>query len=311
MDGKTVSVFLLTYNHKDYIEQAINSILSQKTSYNIEIIVYDDASTDGTSDIVRRYANLYPSVVIPVIQEENQYKKGFSYILMEKVFPRMSGCYVAFLEGDDYWSDENKIQKLVDFLESHPDYVAAAHNTKRLNVETGEENLLNSYADERDLSLADIVGNADHGFHLNAVVYRKMVLDDYPDFMEIPKYFFGDLSIRLLLIIRGKIRFFPEPMSVYRYLVPGSSSKRIVSVEKRIEEYNVIISLLAAVDAYQNRQNHELFEKNILEYKYMIAEATGRYNELLDPCYRDIWMRKPLLYRVKKTIRAKLRNGCK
>lgn len=306
MENTTVSVFLLTYNHKDYIEQAINSILSQKTSYNIEIVIHDDASSDGTSEIVKRYADTYPSVIIPVIQKENQYEKGFSHIFRQFVYPRMKGEYVAFLEGDDYWSDENKIQKQTDYLNNHLDYVATAHNTRLVNVESGEEKLLNEYADERDLTLQDIVENGIHSFHLNSVVFRKNAIDDYPDFMDIPKGFFLDLSLRLLLISKGKIHYSPEAMSCYRYLVPGSSSKRITAIEKRIEEYRVIVDLFKAVDEFQGRENHRLFEKKIIEYEYKIAEARGNNRELLQPFYREIWLSKPFIYRVKKIIKAKL-----
>lgn len=234
MEDIMVSVYLLTYNHKDYLEQAINSILSQKTSYKLEIIIHDDASTDGTSEIVRQYATLYPTIIIPVIQQVNQYRTG--RILIDHVFPKMKGKYIAYLEGDDYWSDEGKIQREVDYLENHSEYIAVAHNTERINVENGERDLLYSCFEERDISITDVLENGNNSFHLNSIVYRKDILNYYPAFMDIPRGFFGDLSLRLLLISNGKIHYFPETMSVYRYLVPGSSSKRIGTQEAIIEE---------------------------------------------------------------------------
>lgn len=123
-----VSVITLTYNQADYIRECIEGILMQKTDFPIELIIHDDASTDGTSDIIKEYAEKYPDIIKPIIQKENQYsqKKSF-YPILGKCIDKASGKYIAFCEGDDYWTDPQKLQKQVEFLESHPDIVYTCH----------------------------------------------------------------------------------------------------------------------------------------------------------------------------------------
>lgn len=117
-----VTVQCLTYNHAAYIKQCIDGFLMQKTSFKFEVIVHDDASTDGTTEILKEYASKYPDIIKPIIETENQYiKVGFSgiFTLMNQ---KSNGKYIAYCEGDDYWIDPLKLQKEVDFLEENPDY---------------------------------------------------------------------------------------------------------------------------------------------------------------------------------------------
>ena len=117
-----VSIVCNTYQHVNYIAEAINSFLMQETTFPVEILVHDDASTDGTADIVKRYAEEYPCLINPIYQKENQFSKGVKPFANFQ-FPRARGKYIAFCEGDDYWTDPHKLSKQVDFLEHFPDYV--------------------------------------------------------------------------------------------------------------------------------------------------------------------------------------------
>lgn len=117
-----VSVCCLTYNMQEYVKQAIESILMQRTTFVYEIIIHDDASTDDTREIIEEYVASFPHIIRPIYQEENKYSKtGFKFHY-EEVIPMANGKYIAFCDGDDYWIDPLKLQKQVDFLESNPDY---------------------------------------------------------------------------------------------------------------------------------------------------------------------------------------------
>lgn len=116
------SVCCITYNHKHYISQAIDSFLMQETDFPFEILIHDDASVDGTSVIVLEYAEKYPNLIKPIIQIENQGSK-MGLINPRFVFPKAKGRYIALCDGDDYWTDCTKLQKQVQFLECHLDYV--------------------------------------------------------------------------------------------------------------------------------------------------------------------------------------------
>lgn len=127
MSKPLLTIGCITYNHVGYISQCIEGFLMQKTTFPIEIIIHDDASTDGTSDIVKSYAEKYPSLIKAIIQKENQYSNG-GRIYSRFIYPICNGKYIATCEGDDYWIDPYKLQKQVDFLEANPQYVFCGHN---------------------------------------------------------------------------------------------------------------------------------------------------------------------------------------
>ena len=105
-----VSIICITYNHGLYIEDAIKSFLMQKTNFSFEVIIHDDASSDTTINIIKRYHSLYPNIIKPIFQTENQYSKiGLKFFWDISKF--VKGKYIALCEGDDYWIDSSKIQK--------------------------------------------------------------------------------------------------------------------------------------------------------------------------------------------------------
>ena len=127
-----VSVIMLTYNHEDYIAQAIESVLMQETSLRYELIIGDDASTDRTPEIVREYARKYPDIIRAVLREKNLGANRNYLNIVSKQF----GRYTATLEGDDFWIDPQKMQKQYDFLEAHSEYIGCCSKCLVVN-ETG------------------------------------------------------------------------------------------------------------------------------------------------------------------------------
>ena len=116
-----VTIRCITYNHAPYIRQCLDGIVIQKTNFRFEAIVHDDASTDSTAAIIQEYAKKYPNIIKPILETENQYSKhdgSLRQIMDEHTY----GKYIAYCEGDDYWTDPLKLQKQVDFLEEHEEY---------------------------------------------------------------------------------------------------------------------------------------------------------------------------------------------
>ena len=126
MEDIKVSVICITYNQAEYIKDAINSFLMQKTNFSYEIIIHDDASTDGTIEVLKYYEKKYPSKVRIVYEEENQYSKGVN--ISDVLFKIAKGKYFAFCEGDDFWTDQYKLQKQFDYMEQHNDCMAYIHS---------------------------------------------------------------------------------------------------------------------------------------------------------------------------------------
>ncbi|PRY64255.1 glycosyltransferase involved in cell wall biosynthesis [Vreelandella songnenensis] len=121
-----VSVICATYNHANYIEDAINGIIAQKTDFPFELIIHDDASTDGTQEIIKHYAEKYPELIRPIFQEVNQYSKNKKP--MDICLPLTKGKYVAICEGDDYWTDPNKLKVQFEYMEKNAECVITHHN---------------------------------------------------------------------------------------------------------------------------------------------------------------------------------------
>ncbi|OHY79841.1 glycosyltransferase [Marinobacter sp. AC-23] len=121
-----VSILCHCFNHENFIEDALNSFLMQKTDFPWEVIVHDDASTDNSVAIIREYAERYPTIIKPVLQEENQFSKGLKPTFFTSKMAQ--GEFFAFCEGDDYWLDEKKLQVQADFLRANPEYAVCGHD---------------------------------------------------------------------------------------------------------------------------------------------------------------------------------------
>lgn len=134
-----VSICCLSFNHAPYLSECLEGFLRQETKFPIEILIHDDASTDGSDDIIRKYAEKYPDIIFPIYETINQYSNGHQGTIdIEFNYSRARGKYIAYCEGDDYWTDSLKLQKQVDFMENHPDYSVCFHRYSRLFTSTGK-----------------------------------------------------------------------------------------------------------------------------------------------------------------------------
>lgn len=202
-----LSVWMSAYNHEKYIEQCLDSVLMQKTIFDFEIILGEDCSTDRTREIVKDYKNKYPDKFQLFLPENNI---GMMQIDIE-TWKLCSGEYIALLNGDDFWTDENKLQVQVDYLENNPDVVMCFHKTR-------VENETNSYvfdweftSENNTLSIESLL----LGYNpvMTPSVMFRNVLNIPPWYSDLP---YGDMPIYLLLAQKGKIKYIDKLMSVYR-----------------------------------------------------------------------------------------------
>jgi len=215
MDVPLVSICCITYNHENYIREAIEGFLMQKTNFFIEIIIHDDASTDGTSGIIQEYANKYPDLFITILQKENQWSKDIrpspTY-----VWPRARGKYIALCEGDDYWTDPYKLQKQVDFLEANDDFVLVGHLSQANYENQAKPPEVYHKIKRGVLRKKDIFPS--YLLQVASVMFRHDVLKkiDLSGIM-------GEHSMYILLSQYGKFKVLPDVMSVYRIHDKGAS----------------------------------------------------------------------------------------
>lgn len=136
LDSPVVSICCITYNHEKYIEDALNGFLNQKTDFPFEILINDDASTDGTPEVLRKYEKKYPRIIKLICQTENKFSQGLSPNFTYN-FPRARGRFIALCEGDDFWISEDKLEKQVAALTENPDCVLCFHDAHKVD-ENGE-----------------------------------------------------------------------------------------------------------------------------------------------------------------------------
>lgn len=209
-----VSISCMTYNHKVFIRQCLDGFMMQRCSFKFEVLIHDDASTDGTQDIIREYETRYPDIIKPIYQKENQYSKGIDPNVKYN-FSRAKGKYIAMCEGDDYWTDPYKLQKQVDFLESHPDYVMCSHKYQIYEQESNEYvNILPEIENEKgdDFFLTDLIVGKWLVQPL-CMMCRKSALEDKR--LERYKYMIDTVFIYNLLT-QGKAFCLSDTMGVYR-----------------------------------------------------------------------------------------------
>jgi len=231
-----VSVICNTYNHAPYIRDALEGFVMQQTNFKYEVLVHDDASTDGTADIVREYAAKYPDLIKPICQTENQYTQGVK-ISWAFQFPRVTGKYVAFCEGDDYWTDPHKLQKQFDVLESHPEINICAHRMGRINGRTGERIGFQGPGDQTKLFNQKQVIRGGGGFVATpSLFYRSELLKEQPEFRKILSL---DYSMQIYGSLRGGMMYLGESMGECRACVPGSWTERTRFVYKNKKALNV------------------------------------------------------------------------
>jgi glycosyltransferase involved in cell wall biosynthesis len=214
-----VTVCCATYNHEDYVREAIESFLAQETEFPFEIIIHDDASTDGTAAIVLEYAERYPRLIRTIIQNENQYSKA-GLISPRFVFPEAQGKYLALCEGDDYWTDPGKLQKQVTFLENNPDYVITYSDCQPF-----DENGIIDHdyrGARRDLTATELK-RATPIFTLTSCF--RNVIGKVP--LDVMSARYGDMVIWSLLGHHGKGKYLADVMpSAYRVHDRGLHSRK-------------------------------------------------------------------------------------
>lgn len=209
----SVSISVLAYNHKNFIRQMLEGVIMQKTNFKFEILIHDDASTDGTADIIREYQVKFPQIIKPILQQKNQFSQGVDPHIYFN-WPRAQGKYLCLCEGDDYWTDPFKLQKQKDFLDAYPECSLVFHpvdvhwqDGSHPNDTWGPDSVKYGSLDQQ-IWVKNIIPTL-------SVMYRwrfhKEPLTLFPQDM-LP----GDWFLHMLHAQVGKIGFLPETMGVYR-----------------------------------------------------------------------------------------------
>jgi glycosyltransferase involved in cell wall biosynthesis len=275
-----VSICCITYNHEKYIRDAIESFLMQETDFPFEIIIHDDASTDRTADIIREYEKKYPELIRPIYQTENQYSKGIG-ILLSLVFKKSKGKYIAFCEGDDYWTDPLKLHKQIMQMEKHPEYHISFHPAiiKWEDCSKADQTLGLHSGKIKFFSIEDVILGGGEFMPTNSIVINKLAIPRITLFFEIAKDApVGDYYIQILGAENGGALYLNDVMSVYRAGISASWSTRVL---KSSEFYISYVNSFIATNDKMNAFTNNRYSKQLTMSKKHLISA-GLKSKLID-----------------------------
>ena len=246
-----VSINCVTYNHEDFIGEALDSFLMQDTDFAFEILIHDDVSTDKTVDIIKKYEKKFPNIIKPIYQKINQFSQGISPMsfLLEKV----KGKYVAFCDGDDYWIDNQKLKIQIEEMEKYSDINMSFHPVYELSNGKREE-ILSKHKDKNKIfSTSEIILGGGEFCPTSSLVFRSQSLLNLPYIIKnmIP----GDYPLQILNSVNGGALYINRCMSIYRKNNIGSWSNSMKQCENGKKFLERSIKSLEILD-------------NELKYKY-------------------------------------------
>lgn len=295
-----VTVILPTHNHAPFIAQAIESVLMQQTDFPFDILLHDDASTDGTADICRAFAEKYPDKITLIAQTVNQYtidRRIQSHILI----PRVNAKYTAILDGDDYWIDPLKLQKQVGYLEAHPDCTLCIGGSYLVDVNNQVVGQVTPYQTDCVVNPDDMIRGGGGFNATNTIVMPTNLLKNLPKFADYVEA--EDIPFQLLGALSGYAWYIADILMAYRLAVPGSWSTRQYAsgMETRIKTSRDLIALNKGYDAFSGGKYHDAFVQAIQYQEFLILTYQHKLKEAKKPPYRRFydklsWKRKLRLF---------------
>ena len=242
-DTPILSIFVPTYNHEYYIKRALDSILMQKTEYSYEVLVGEDVSTDSTRDVLKEYERQHPGKITVFYREKNMNKMPVWNSLDLKL--RARGKYLIGLEGDDFWIDGKKIKKQVDFLETHPEYIAVAHNCVVVGADSEPNGETYPECKDAEYTFEHFYKRIMPGQFTTVMSRNYMSMEDFDRTLVTKNLTPGDQLLYFSLLCHGRIYCMQEAMSAYRHItVCGSSYSATVRFDYKvdIEWYRSLLS---------------------------------------------------------------------
>lgn len=231
MENIQVSILCTAYNHEKYIRRCLDSFVNQKTNFQYEVLINEDCSIDKTATIIREYAQKYPELIKPLYQKENQYSKHIS-ITNDILFPLAKGKYIAICEGDDYWCDENKLQKQFDYMEHHRECSMCTHNTIIHDLDgKKKDTYFNKRKSDGFLTAEEVF--LEWSVHTSSYFIKK-------EYFRLPAnishYWFGDYVRLTYSYTKGKIGYLSNVMSVYNSNNNNGATKKYLEdqLERKI-----------------------------------------------------------------------------
>ncbi|MDP5189399.1 glycosyltransferase [Rheinheimera baltica] len=311
----TVSICCITYNQASYIQQTLDGFLRQKTGFAFEILVHDDASTDGTSDIIRQYAARYPSLIRAVLQTDNQFSQG-KQVSPNFVWPLAKGRYIALCEGDDFWFNENKLSRQVTALDNASDADICFHPSIDLFPDATQLQACYLGSKANRVSYADVIRGGGGYMPTASILIRSAVLKHLPNWFSSAPV--GDYYLQMLGAQKGGAVYLPHAMCCYRRKAENSwtlSTKGWTQqhVVKVAQAHIHVLSQLCLTSATNHVADFDYAKSRELMLAAIMAVRSSHFStaktliEQSWQCYRFAGWRQPVLYLARHNLNVLLK----
>lgn len=255
MPQPTVSIIMLTYGHEKHIEKAIRSVFMQKTSFDCELIIANDNSPDSTDTVVKNVILESPeNITVRYVKHERNMTMNPNFLWALK---QCKGKYIAICEGDDYWLDENKLQKQVDFLEKNPDFSIYFHKSQ------DDHSKIIQDIETKVYSEIEILNN--WYVHTASVLFRNTFNESDYKLLSSNKIHFYDIILFLIMANKGKVWRTNENMSFYRYIETS-----ITNTPKKIEYYESLFNHLVLISTIYDGKYHPYNKHKVKQQAYKL-----------------------------------------
>lgn len=253
---KKVSIVVITYKHEKFIRQTLDSIVSQKTNFDFELIIAEDFSPDKTRSICEEFAEQYPAVV-RLLPSERNYGAMANFI---RAIYACTGKYIAMCEGDDYWIDDHKLQKQFDFMEANPDFTLCFTGVEVIDEMGWNKDSTHFWPNpvKDEFTIEDVILSEMSIAPTPTIFFRNVLPNPLPDFYA--KALAGDMGIQLFAAEKGKLKYLPGKMAVYR-----NHSGGMTKTKESIEKGNTaLLKFFMDFNEYSGYRYADVFRKRFL-----------------------------------------------
>lgn len=270
MKPPKVSICIITYNQEKYIAQAMDSALMQETDFEVEIVIGEDCSTDGTAEIVKTYARKHPDMIRLLPNTENLGMIGN----WARTVEACRGDYIALLEGDDFWTDKIKIQLQADDMDKRGEASLCFHKVDFITEEgvKQDDTYLNQELEERDYNIKDVIEKP-WFIGTCSIMFRRSCLPSFPSWVKKLKAI--DKVVQLICADQGPIAYINREMGTYRIHPMGISQVQWLGRENRFEL--TVVDIFRKFDQHTKKKHHEQIRQRLIgSYKALMAKNPPR-----------------------------------
>ncbi len=256
---------MITYNHENYIEEAINGVLMQECEFDIELVISNDFSTDQTDNIIQSILTNHPrSSKIKYFNHSKNLGMMSNFIF---TINQCKGDFIALCEGDDYWTDKFKIKKQVEFMLHRPEISFTFH---RANILLNNNLTLSykskNFLDKNTVETKHFLRKAGARYCTASAVFSKKIAEDLPDWLY--KCHVGDYPLIFLALQKGKIGYLEDVMCVYRLASIGSWSSKNLKFYYRIKNIKKMVDLNILINNNTHGKYKKYLKLNIFSYLF-------------------------------------------